>query len=161
MRTKTRKKKPTVTIRRSRCDTSHPAKSPSAHFPSLLTVGVLTLLLCLGRGAAGQEEKPAQKKTAEKPYALLFGTVWGPDNRPLYGVKVKIRRADQKKPKWELMSDHHGEFAQRLPAGTADYVVWADLKGCKAPECKRLRQGTEVTVHIENDERTDISLHLK
>jgi hypothetical protein len=77
------------------------------------------------------------------------------------GIKVKIRQADQKKARWELYSDHAGEFAQRVPAGRADYVVWADLKGCKAPECKRLRQGTEVTVHIENDERTDISLHLK
>jgi hypothetical protein len=101
------------------------------------------------------EQKP------EKPYALIYGTVFGPDNHSVYGIKVKIRQADQKKARWELYSDHAGEFAQRVPAGRADYVVWADLKGCKAPECKRLRQGTEVTVHIENDERTDISLHLK
>ena len=57
----------------------------------------------------------------EKPYALIFGTVWGPDDRPVYGVKVKIRRADQKKARWELFSDHHGEFAQRVPVGPADY----------------------------------------
>jgi hypothetical protein len=101
------------------------------------------------------EQKP------EKPYALIYGTVFGPDNHSVYGIKVKIRQADQKKARWELYSDHAGEFAQRVPAGRADYVVLADLKGCKAPECKRLRQGTEVTVHIENDERTDISLHLK
>jgi hypothetical protein len=101
------------------------------------------------------EQKP------EKPYALIYGTVFGPDNHSVYGIKVKIRQADQKKARWELYSDHAGEFAQRVPAGRADYVVWADLKSCKAPECKRLRQGTEVTVHIENDERTDISLHLK
>jgi len=88
---------------------------------------------------------------AKKPYALIFGTVYGRDDRPVYGVKVKIRRADQKKAKWELMSDHSGEFAQRLPAGAADYVVTTDPK-YPAPQVK---------VHIENDERKDISLHLQ
>jgi hypothetical protein len=96
-----------------------------------------------------------------KPYALIFGTVWGPNDRPVYGVRVKIRRADQKKAKWELYSNHQGEFAQRLPAGKADYVVWADLKGFKSVSGKELSPGEQVTVHIEGDERQDIGLHLK
>jgi len=150
-----------VTIRRSRCEASFLAKSRPAQFPSLLTVSVLTFLLCLSGGAAGQEDKPIPKKTAEKPYALLFGTVWGPDNQPLYGMKVKIRRADQKKGKWDLVSDHHGEFAQRLPAGMADYVISTDLKAYKSLTGKELKEGGEVKVHIDNDERADIGLHLK
>jgi hypothetical protein len=96
-----------------------------------------------------------------KPYALIFGTVWGPDDRPIYGVHVKIRRADQKKAKWELYSDHQGEFAQRVPAGKADYVVWADLKGSKLLNRNQLHADEEVAVHIEGDERQDIGLHLK
>jgi len=96
-----------------------------------------------------------------KPYALIFGTVWGPNDRPVYGVHVKIRRADQKKAKWELYSDHHGEFAQRVPAGKADYIVWADLKGFKLLNGSKLQAGNEVTIHIEGDERQDIGLHLK
>jgi len=96
-----------------------------------------------------------------KPYALIFGTVWGPNNRPVYGVRVKIRRADQKKSKWELYSNHQGEFAQRLPAGKADYIVWVDLKGFKSMSGKELSPGEQVTVHIEGDERQDIGLHLK
>jgi len=76
-------------------------------------------------------------------------------------VKVKIRRADQKKAKWELYSDHNGEFAQRLPPGQADYLVWADVKGYKSPVNRPLQAGQEVKVHIENDERADIGLHLK
>ena len=32
-----------------------------------------------------------------KPYALIAGTVWGPDDRPVYGIPVKIRRAKDKK----------------------------------------------------------------
>jgi len=96
-----------------------------------------------------------------KPYALIFGTVWGPDDRPIYGVHVKIRRADQKKAKWELYSNHQGEFAQRVPAGKADYVVWADLKGFKLLNGNQLHPGEDVTVHVEGDERQDIGLHLK
>ncbi len=102
----------------------------------------------------------ARDSAKEKPYALIFGTVWGPENQVLYGVKVKIRRADQKKAKWELYSDHRGEFAQRVPAGKADYVIWADTKGYKLADGKGLRPGTEVTVHIDNDERSDVGLHL-
>jgi len=103
----------------------------------------------------------AAQKQSEKPYALIFGTVWGPDNHPLYGVRVRIRRADAKKPRWELYSDRNGEFAQRVPAGKADYLVWADLKGYKYNINKELLVGTEVTVHIEYDERADIGLHLR
>ena len=104
--------------------------------------------------ASGEQLDP------RKPYALIFGTVWGPDDRPVYGVKVKIRRADEKKARWELFSDHRGEFAQRVPAGKADYVVWADLKDYKLPSGKHLRSGTEVTAHIANNERYDFGLHL-
>jgi hypothetical protein len=97
----------------------------------------------------------------EKPYALIVGTVWGPDDQPVYGVHVLIRRAQDKKPRWELYSNHTGEFAQRVPAGKADYVVWADLKGYKSMDTRQLQPGPEVEVHIENDERTDIGVHLK
>jgi hypothetical protein len=100
------------------------------------------------------------KKDKEKPYAVIFGTVWGPDDHPVYGVAVKIRRAKDKKAKWEVYSDHHGEFAQRVPAGEADYIIWADVKGVKTAEGKPLHLDKEVTVHIYNDEREDTGLHL-
>ena len=122
--------------------------------------GFLLCVLCFGwvwpatAGGKGPHDKP-------KPYALIFGTVWSPDNRPLYGVKIKIRRADQKKARWELYSDHNGEFAQRLPPGRADYLVWSDLKGYKPSAGKQLQPAEEVKVHIEGDERVDIGLHLK
>jgi hypothetical protein len=102
----------------------------------------------------------AGERPHEKPYALIFGTVWDPDGHTLYGVKVKIRRAGEKKARWELYSNHAGEFAQRVPAGKADYVVWADVKGYKLPSGKHLQPGPDATVHIDNDERSDIGLHL-
>jgi hypothetical protein len=106
---------------------------------------------------AAQKSKDKDK---EKAYALIVGTVWGPDNRPIYGVPVLIRRAKDKKPKWQVYSDHHGEFAQRLPPGESDYVLSADLKHIKTAEGKPLRLPQEVTVHVSGEERQDIGLHL-
>ena len=101
-----------------------------------------------------------QKLKPRDPYALIFGTVWGPDDRTVYGVKVNIRRVPDKKPKWEVYSNHAGEFAQRVPAGKADYVVSADLKGVKTADGQALRLAQEVPIHVEYDERVDIGLHL-
>jgi hypothetical protein len=111
--------------------------------------------------ALAQQKDAESKKPHEKPYALIFGTVWGPDDRPVYGIKVRIRRAGEKKTRWELISDHNGEFAVRLPAGRQDYVVMADTKGVKTLSGKQLIAVKEAEVHIENDERSDIGLHLK
>ncbi len=94
-----------------------------------------------------------------KPYALIAGTVWGPDDRPVYGIKVKIRRAKDKKPKWEVYSDHNGEFAQRVPVGDSDYILTADLKGVKTKDGKPVH-AKDVTVHIFGDEREDTGVHL-
>lgn len=104
---------------------------------------------------------PATKKLKPTdPYALIFGTVWGPDDHPVYGVKVKIRRVPDRKLRWEVYSDHAGEFAQRVPAGEGDYVVEADLKGVKTSDGHALHLAQPVSIHVEYDERVDIGLHL-
>jgi hypothetical protein len=102
------------------------------------------------------------QKSRGKPYALIAGTVWGPDDRPVYGVSVKIRKGTDKpkKVRWELYSDHMGEFAQRVPAGEADYILWADLKSFKPADGKPLHLVQQVTIHVYNDERQDVGLHL-
>ena len=155
MRTKTKRKMrklKTVT-----CDRRVPASLIHSCLRSLILLGAVALLLP-GSAPAQADD---QHKDPRKSYALIVGTVWGPDDRPVYGVKVKIRRADQKRAKWELYSNHTGEFAQRLPAGKATYIVWADTKGLKPLNGKKIDPGTDVTVQIESEERVDIGLHLK
>jgi hypothetical protein len=134
-------------------------KKPPRQVTTVITsrralLGALLLagaLLCLPAPSAAKPPAPQPAKE-EKPYALIFGTVWTADNHAAYGVRVRIRRADQEKPKWEAVSDHNGEFAQRVPAGNADYILQADVKTKgKKPETK---------VHVDNDERVDVSLHL-
>ncbi len=118
----------------------------------------LLVFCALLAGAAGsaQETSTPQKPTKEKPYALIFGTVFSPDDRPAYGARVQIRYADGRKVKGgeTLTSDHQGEFALRVPAAPADYVVRAVAK-----TGKRKLSG-ETKVHINFDERADIGLHL-
>jgi hypothetical protein len=126
------------------------------------SIGILLTVTLLLKLSPRLEAHAPQHGKGEKPYGLIFGTVWGPDDRPIYGVPVKIRRATDKpkKVRWELYSDHHGEFAQRVPAGEADYILSADLKGFKSPDGQPLHLVQEVTVHIYDDEREDTGLHL-
>lgn len=99
-------------------------------------------------------QSTSNPKSAAKDYALIFGTVWGPDSRPVAGVPLRIRRASEKKFRWEQVSNHMGEFAQRVPVGNQDYVIQADIKTTKgAPK-------PEVTVHIDDNERQDVGIHL-
>jgi len=96
----------------------------------------------------------AAQKATPKDYALIVGTVWGPDNRPVAGIPIKIRRATDKKPKWELVSNSRGEFAQRVPPGAQDYIIQADIKTPNG------QPKPEVTVKISDNEREDVGLHL-
>jgi len=113
------------------------------------------------------EKQPAEKKSKhEKPYALIFGTAYGPDDRPLYGVKITIRPQAKKRPNWDLMSDHRGEFAQRVPPGPGDYLVHGEAEYAplgndgKVQLSKKKRLKGDAKVHVESDERLDMSLHL-
>jgi hypothetical protein len=107
-----------------------------------------------------------KKKPQEKPYSLIFGTAYGPDDRPLYGVKITIRREGKKHGSWDLVSDHRGEFAQRVPAETSDYLIkgeaeYAPMGADGKPEMKKRKKlRGQTRVHIEGEERQDIGVHL-
>ena len=113
-------------------------------------MAVLAAVLLLSV-AAGYADPAIQ---TPKDYALIFGTVWNAKDQPAYGVPIKIRRANEKKARWELMSDHRGEFAQRVPTGAQDYIIWAEIKTGKG------KAKPETKVHVDKDERVDVSLHL-
>jgi len=108
-------------------------------------------------GAKGAEKKPT--------YGLIFGTAYGPDDRPIYGVHVKIYRAGKSHPSWELYSDHRGEFAQRVPPGPADFVIRGDIvvapmENGKPRMSKKKHLTGEAKVHLDNVELRDFGLHL-
>jgi hypothetical protein len=127
----------------------------------------LALMVCsaLAWPLSLNDKKPDKKK-AEKPYALIFGTAYGPDDRPLYGVKITIRREGKKHGSWELVSDHRGEFAQRVPTEPADYLIKGEAQYApmgpdgKPQMAKKKKLRGETRVHIEGEERQDIGIHL-
>ena len=80
----------------------------------------LAVSLCL---AISLSYSAAQKEDSKRHYGLISGTAYGPDDRPIYGVKITIHPDGKKHPSWDLVSDHRGEFAQRVPPGPADYIV--------------------------------------
>jgi hypothetical protein len=130
--------------------TTKTKRTRTATTSACVLAGALCLLVLGGGPLQADKLKP------NEPYALIFGTVYGPDSHPVYGAKVKIRRASEKKARWELYSDRRGEFAQRVRAGKAEYVVWADVKVKDKQVLK-----SQVLVSIQNDERVDIGLHLR
>jgi hypothetical protein len=59
---------------------------------------------------------------------VIRGTVFNERGLAFPGVKLRIRRADQKKSRWETYSNSRGEFAVRVPKGP-DYEIAAESKG--------------------------------
>jgi hypothetical protein len=62
--------------------------------------------------------EPAQHVPAKKlPFFLILGTVFNENALAFPGVEVRIRRADEKKFRWDGVSNSRGEFAVRVPDG--------------------------------------------
>ena len=57
-------------------------------------LAICVLLALLPSSVAASKDKPKK----EKPYALIFGTAYGPNDRPLYGVKITIRPDSTRAP---------------------------------------------------------------
>lgn len=122
---------------------------------------LLLLSACLVRPSCAAAS-PRDKKVEQSHYGLIFGTVWDSRDQPVYGMRVKIRRADEKKARWQVYSNHVGEFEQLVPAGK--YVVWADVKrpkkSKKGGDQSHPWSPPQTTVEVHNDVRIDIGLHL-
>jgi hypothetical protein len=121
------------------------------------------------QGSAAEPKETPQKNSKpqnkEKPYGVLFGTAYGPDDHAMHGVHVIIHPDGHKKPSWELMSDHRGEFAQRVPPGPGDYVITGEVEiypvvDGKPQKSKKKRLTGQVKVHLGGEEQQDFSLHM-
>ena len=76
-------------------------------------------------GAASPQAESGTKgssKNRAKPTFLIIGTVFDERALSFPGVQVRIRRADEKKFRWETYTNTRGEFAVRVPEGF-DYEV--------------------------------------
>jgi hypothetical protein len=134
----------------------------------LAVLALSALALAQDNSKKGDDSKSLaddKKDDQKKSYGVIFGTAYGPDDRPLYGVRVTIHPAGKKHPSWELVSDHRGEFAQRVPPAPADYLVSGEAQvtaivNGKPQASKKKRLKGEAKVHIDGAEWRDFSLHL-
>jgi hypothetical protein len=112
-------------------------------------LAVLLLTCAVSSSSASPSDKHRNNS-----YALIYATVWGKGAETIYGVRVQLRRAGDKKVIGEQISNHTGEVAFRVPAGKQDYTLTADVKLSKD------KAKPQATAHVENDERVEVSLHL-
>jgi hypothetical protein len=77
--------------------------------------------------APQQAEKKHRKQVHENEF-LVKGTVFTPQGLSFPGAELRIRRAGEKKFRWQALTDRRGEFAVWIPMGT-DYEVRVMARG--------------------------------
>ena len=78
--------------------------------------------------AASESSSARKSKHSHAGDLVIRGTVFDERGLAVPTVKLRIRRADQKKPHWETYTNSRGEFAVRVPKGP-DYEIAAESKG--------------------------------
>jgi hypothetical protein len=82
---------------------------------------------------ASQGQSSSSAKTGRQKYShandfLIRGTVFTEKTLSFPGVQLRIRRAGEKKFRWEDHTNSRGEFAMRVPQGT-QYEMVVHAKG--------------------------------
>jgi hypothetical protein len=109
-------------------------------------------LLLLTAIPAGFVQGAGQKQThSHADDFLIFVTLFDGQGFALPGAKVRVRRANEKKYRWEAISDRRGELGVRVKQG-AEYEVTIEARGLQ-PQTRHIdaRQGKqeELTVRME------------
>jgi hypothetical protein len=77
---------------------------------------------------APASDKPGSKKYSHVNDFLIRGTVFTEKALAFPGVQLRIRKAGEKKYRWESYTNSRGEFAVRVPQGS-DYEMVVHTKG--------------------------------
>src|SRR6266581_2865972 len=112
------------------------------HRQQWITILCTAALVASSSGAFGQVQEPAPSppasavtpnKPGKKKYShvndfLIRGTVFTDKALSFPGVELRIRRAGEKKFRWESYTNSRGEFAVRVPQGS-EYEMVVRAKG--------------------------------
>src|SRR5215472_9471228 len=104
----------------------------SNHLTCVRVTIACAALLCLAASVAASRAPRFQSSSsgARAHNFLIFTTVFNERGFALYGARTRLRRADEKKFRWEATSDHSGELAFRVPPGT-HYEMTVEARGFK------------------------------
>lgn len=78
-------------------------------------------------GQSSSSSSSSSSKHKPIPSFLVIGTVFNENAFSLPGVQVRIRRAGEKRFRWETYTNSRGEFAVRVPPGY-EYEVITHVK---------------------------------
>jgi hypothetical protein len=92
-----------------------PSPSPPASAPAQQT-------------PAAAPDKPSKQKYRHANDFLIHGTVFTDKALSFPGVQLRIRKAGEKKFRWESYTNSRGEFAVRVPQGS-DYEMVVRARG--------------------------------
>jgi hypothetical protein len=125
----------------------------------LATILITTPLSLLGEQdaatSAGTQPAPSESSSSRKSKhthaddLVIRGTVFNERGLAMQGVKLRIRRSDQKKSRWETYTNSRGEFAVRVPKGP-DYEIAAESKGfAKQSQAINGQSEENVVLHMQ------------
>ena len=134
----------------------HPLSS-SSHLTFVRLTIALAVMACLASGAFGFEPAGrAQNSSGSHAHIfVIFATVFNGQGFALPGARARVRRWDQKKFRWEGMSDHQGEVAFRVPPD-AEYELTIEARGFK-PETRKIdaREDNQADLTIRMEPQSD------
>ena len=78
--------------------------------------------------APSSSSKPQKQKYSHANDFLVIGTIFDPKGYAFPGVELKIRRSTEKKYRWDSFTNSRGDFAVRVPQGSA-YEMIVHIKG--------------------------------
>jgi hypothetical protein len=134
----TTKKGKTAKISNASLDSLRHPQTPLQHPTigrSILPAAVLLFVLAPGAvpGAAAGDEKPNNSHAHD---FVIFASVFTEHGFALPGAKVRVRRSDEQKVRWEAISDTRGELGVRVKQGS-EYQLTIEARGFK-PQTRKV-----------------------
>jgi hypothetical protein len=130
----------------------HPL-SPFGHLTFVRLTIIMFGLFCVA-GAATVFAPAGAAQNSSGSHArvfVIFATVLNDRGFALTGARARVRRSEEKKFRWEGMSDHQGEVAFRVPPG-AEYELTIEARGFKTETRK---------VDAREDNQADLTIRLE
>jgi hypothetical protein len=118
------------------------------------SIPLLALACCLAIASAPAARAAAQSSSSSKSHArdfLIFATVFNDRGFALPGARVRVRHSDEKKFRWEGMSDSRGELGIRVKQG-AEYELTVEARGFK-PQTRK--------IDATDDNRQDLTIQME
>jgi len=118
------------------------------------SISLLTLACFLAIASAPAARAAAQSSSSSKSHTrdfLIFATVFTDRGFALPGARVRVRRLEEKKFRWEGMSDSRGELGIRVKQG-AEYELTVEARGFK-PQTRK--------VDATDDNRQDLTIQME